>query len=130
MLFQGDFWDTWDSGEVRFCLLVSLCVCITPFYCGCRVLRMLDVGGLMVIGVLGFALQARQSRFVLIGKGLDEDALRATFEACKVQPLRFNVDDKVFAFRGDAYVAAVVIKAWDEGNFVHLAITDLVARRT
>jgi len=74
MLFQGDFWNTWEPG------------------------------------------QKRQSRFVLIGKGLDEDALRATFEACKVQPLRFAVGDVVLACRDAAFISAKVIATWDEGN--------------
>mmetsp|Transcript_58556 Transcript_58556/g.69847 ORF Transcript_58556/g.69847 Transcript_58556/m.69847 type:complete len:153 (-) Transcript_58556:85-543(-) len=60
--------------------------------------------------------EARQSRFVFIGKNLDKKFLTEAFESCLVtRDLRFKVGDTVEANVG-GFEKGTVIALWDDGN--------------
>lgn len=68
--------------------------------------------------------EKRESRFVFIGKDLDEAFLRESFEACIVSnTLRFKVGDKVEANCGE-WKAGTVLAQWDDGNAYRIEIDD------
>mmetsp|Transcript_109055 Transcript_109055/g.308487 ORF Transcript_109055/g.308487 Transcript_109055/m.308487 type:complete len:373 (+) Transcript_109055:1-1119(+) len=58
--------------------------------------------------------EARESRFVFIGRNLDREALAKGVQACKVGPLRFKEGDCVKAYTGH-WMDGRVHKLWDEG---------------
>ncbi|KAJ1477558.1 CobW/HypB/UreG, nucleotide-binding domain-containing protein [Baffinella frigidus] len=67
--------------------------------------------------------EARESRFVFIGKDLDKQALTEGFLACQcTEDLRFKVGEKVLALTGakrsknGGWTEGVVIATWDDGN--------------
>jgi len=61
--------------------------------------------------------EKRECRFVFIGRNLDKKALIDGVEACKVTgPLRFAVDDKVFANVDQGWSAGKIIQLWEDGN--------------
>ncbi len=73
--------------------------------------------------------ETRFSRFVFIGKNLDEKELTAGFLACKASDnLRFKVGEKVEANIGGrkkgGFSAGKVIKLWDEGNPYRVRLTN------
>jgi len=60
--------------------------------------------------------EKRESRFVFIGKNLDERFLRNGFQACKAEEtLRFAVGMRVECNRGE-FEQGTVIAQWDNGN--------------
>jgi G3E family GTPase len=60
--------------------------------------------------------EARECRFVFIGRNLDKPALTEGFMRCKVEgPLRFKVGDEVEAQVG-SWQRGKILKLWDEGN--------------
>ena len=61
--------------------------------------------------------EKRESRFVFIGKHLDLDYLKSTFEACRTTAtLRFNVGDTVEAGTKGGRIKGTIVKQWDDGN--------------
>ena len=76
--------------------------------------------------------EARECRFVFIGRNLDREALIAGVMACRVdnKPLRFKVGDSVRARVGPAtapdkgWKAGVILQTWDEGNPYVIDITN------
>ena len=59
--------------------------------------------------------ETRECRFVLIGRDLDHEGLKAGLMACKAEELRFKVGDLVYANIGE-FTPGRIIKCWDEGN--------------
>lgn len=60
--------------------------------------------------------EARETRFVFIGKNLDRELLTTGFLACKADKLRFKVGDRVLARVSSGFEPGHVIKVWDQGN--------------
>jgi Cobalamin synthesis protein cobW C-terminal domain len=68
--------------------------------------------------------EARESRFVFIGKNLDKEFLRGGFLACRVtQDLRFPVGTLVEVNVGK-WMKGIVLKHWDEGNAYRVEVQD------
>jgi len=68
--------------------------------------------------------EKRESRFVFIGKNLDEKLYRDGFNACKVDKvLRFPVGTQVRANVGSWKVGKVIMQ-WDEGNAYRIQLND------
>ena len=68
--------------------------------------------------------EARESRFVFIGKNLDKEFLQVGFLACRVtQELRFAVGEIVEVNVG-RWKKGKVIKHWDEGNAYRVEVQD------
>lgn len=66
--------------------------------------------------------ETRESRFVFIGKNLDTEFLKQTFQACHMtKPLRFAVGDLVEANVG-VWVKGKVVAQWDEGNAYRIRV--------
>ena len=65
--------------------------------------------------------EKRESRFVFIGKNLDESFYREGFEACCVTKLRFEVGATVQVNVG-TWKKGKVLKQWDEGNAYRVEI--------
>ena len=59
--------------------------------------------------------EARECRFVFIGRDLDHEALQSGLMECRAEELRFNVGDKVYANIGE-FTEGRILKCWDEGN--------------
>ena len=59
--------------------------------------------------------EARECRFVFIGRNLDHEALQKGLMDCRAEELRFNVGDTVFANIGE-FTEGVILKRWDQGN--------------
>ena len=59
--------------------------------------------------------EARECRFVFIGRNLDHEALQKGLLDCRAEELRFNVGDTVFANIGE-FTEGVILKSWDQGN--------------
>ena len=59
--------------------------------------------------------EARECRFVFIGRNLDHEALQKGLMDCRAVELRFNVGDTVFANIGE-FTEGVILKSWDQGN--------------
>lgn len=69
--------------------------------------------------------EPRESRFVFIGKNLDLDELKMTFEACRVsKKLRFAVGTAVKASVQGGRKKGKVIKHWDDGNAYRVQLDD------
>ena len=59
--------------------------------------------------------EARECRFVFIGKNLDHKALQEGLMNCMAEELRFNVGDTVYANIGE-FTEGRILKCWDQGN--------------
>ena len=59
--------------------------------------------------------EARECRFVFIGRDLDHEELQQGLMDCKAEELRFNVGDTVYANIGE-FTEGRILKCWDEGN--------------
>ena len=59
--------------------------------------------------------EARECRFVFIGRNLDDEELQKGLMDCKAEELRFNVGDTVYANIGE-FTEGRILKCWDEGN--------------
>ena len=59
--------------------------------------------------------EARECRFVFIGRDLDHEELQSGLMECKAEELRFNVGDTVYANIGE-FTEGKILKCWDEGN--------------
>ncbi|MGB1461215.1 MAG: CobW family GTP-binding protein [Candidatus Thalassarchaeaceae archaeon] len=59
--------------------------------------------------------EARECRFVFIGRNLDHEELQKGLMDCKAEELRFNVGDTVYANIGE-FTEGRIVKCWDEGN--------------
>ena len=59
--------------------------------------------------------EARECRFVFIGRNLDHEELQQGLMDCKAEELRFNVGDTVYANIGE-FTEGRILKCWDEGN--------------
>ena len=59
--------------------------------------------------------EARECRFVFIGRDLDHEALKQGLMDCRAEELRFNVGDTVYANIG-RFTEGRILKTWDEGN--------------
>ena len=72
--------------------------------------------------------EARECRFVFIGKNLDKKKLEDGFLACKcTEELRFKVGDRVKAQVGrgpDGFAEGIILKLWDEGNPYRIELQD------
>lgn len=69
--------------------------------------------------------EKRESRFVFIGKNLDLEFLKMTFEACRVtDELRFEVGTEVDANAKGGRKRGKVIKQWDGGNAYRIRLDD------
>lgn len=69
--------------------------------------------------------EARECRFVFIGRNLDRQELIDGVMACKVTgELRFKVGDKVMANAGKGWTPGVIIKQWDDGNPYRIELED------
>jgi len=69
--------------------------------------------------------EARESRFVFIGKNLDHKELADGFEKCKApDELRFAVGDAVEAMTEAGWVKGRVTALWDEGNPYRIQFED------
>merc|ERR1711998_412216 len=69
--------------------------------------------------------EARECRFVFIGRNLNKAELIKGVEDCKVTgPLRFNIGDKVFARAGKGWTAGKILKQWDQGNPYRIELED------
>jgi hypothetical protein len=72
--------------------------------------------------------EARECRFVFIGKDLDKQTLIDGFMACKTTlETRFKVGDKVRAKVGKGpggFFPGVILKVWDEGNPYRIELQD------
>jgi len=68
--------------------------------------------------------EARECRFVFIGRNLDKEALIAGVQACKVEgELRFKVGDFVEANVG-TWKLGKILRIWDDGNPYRIEIQD------
>jgi G3E family GTPase len=66
--------------------------------------------------------EAKESRFVFIGRHLDKEFLKSTFESLRVsEKLRFKVGDVVEANIG-TWVKGEVIALWDDGNAYRIRV--------
>jgi G3E family GTPase len=63
-----------------------------------------------------WATEARQGRFIFIGKNLNREQLIKDFENCRAQPLRFTVGQDVLVNLDRGFTKGKVLKQWDEGN--------------
>ena len=69
--------------------------------------------------------EARECRFVFIGRNLDKKELVDGVMACKVTgELRFKVGDEVFARTGRGWEPGIIIELWDEGNPYRIELED------
>ena len=69
--------------------------------------------------------EARECRFVFIGRNLDKKELVDGVMACKVTAeLRFKVGDEVFARTGRGWEPGIIIELWDEGNPYRIELED------
>ena len=59
--------------------------------------------------------EARECRFVFIGRNLNHEELQEGLMDCKAEELRFNVGDTVYANVGE-FTEGRILKCWDEGN--------------
>ena len=59
--------------------------------------------------------EARECRFVFIGRNLDHEALQSGLMECRAEDLRFNVGDTVYANIGE-FTEGKILKCWDDGN--------------
>ena len=59
--------------------------------------------------------EARECRFVFIGRNLDHEELQQGLMDCMAEELRFNVGDTVYANIGE-FTEGRILKCWDEGN--------------
>ena len=59
--------------------------------------------------------EARECRFVFIGRNLDHEALQSGLIECRAEDLRFNVGDTVYANIGE-FTEGKILKCWDDGN--------------
>ena len=59
--------------------------------------------------------EARECRFVFIGRNLDHESLQSGLMECIGEDLRFNVGDIVYANIGE-FTEGKILKCWDEGN--------------
>ena len=59
--------------------------------------------------------EARECRFVFIGRDLDHEDLQSGLMECRAEELRFNVGDIVYANIGE-FTEGKILKCWDEGN--------------
>ena len=59
--------------------------------------------------------EARECRFVFIGRDLDHEDLQSGLMECRAEELRFNVGDMVYANIGE-FTEGKILKCWDEGN--------------
>ena len=59
--------------------------------------------------------EARECRFVFIGRNLDHESLQSGLMECIAEDLRFNVGDIVYANIGE-FTEGKILKCWDEGN--------------
>lgn len=59
--------------------------------------------------------EARECRFVFIGRDLDHEDLQSGLMECRAEQLRFNVGDMVYANIGE-FTEGKILKCWDEGN--------------
>ena len=59
--------------------------------------------------------EARECRFVFIGRNLDHEALQKGLMDCRAEELRFNVGDTVYANTGE-FTEGRILKCWDQGN--------------
>ena len=59
--------------------------------------------------------EARECRFVFIGRDLDHEELQSGLMECRAEELRFNVGDMVYANIGE-FTEGKILKCWDEGN--------------
>ena len=59
--------------------------------------------------------EARECRFVFIGRDLDHEELQSGLMECRADELRFNVGDMVYANIGE-FTEGKILKCWDEGN--------------
>ncbi|CAJ1945549.1 unnamed protein product [Cylindrotheca closterium] len=67
--------------------------------------------------------ERRESRFVFIGKNLDDKLYRDGFIACKADtPLRFEVGDMVECQIDEAYVVGKILMQWEEGNAYRIEV--------
>ena len=62
--------------------------------------------------------EKRETKFILIGRNLDQKELTEGFLACKEppEPLRFSVGEEIFANVTGEFEKGVIIALWDEGN--------------
>lgn len=69
--------------------------------------------------------EKRESRFVFIGKNLDLESLKTTFEACRVtEELRFDVGTPVEARAMGGWKSGKIIRHWDDGNAYRIRLDD------
>lgn len=69
--------------------------------------------------------EKRESRFVFIGKNLDMEYLKKTFEACRVGTnLRFPVGTPVMASVEGGRMPGKILKQWDDGNAYRIKLDD------
>ena len=59
--------------------------------------------------------EARECRFVFIGRNLDHEALQSGLMECRAEDLRFNVGDTVYANIGE-FTEGKILQCWDDGN--------------
>ena len=59
--------------------------------------------------------EARECRFVFIGRDLDHEELQSGLMECRAEELRFNVGDTVYANIGE-FTEGKILECWDEGN--------------
>ena len=67
--------------------------------------------------------EARECRFVFIGRDLDHEALQSGLMECRAEELRFNIGDKVYVNIGE-FTEGKILKCWDEGNPYRVEIQD------
>jgi len=67
--------------------------------------------------------EARECRFVFIGRNLDHQALQSGLMECRAEDLRFNVGDTVYANIGE-FAEGKILKCWDDGNPYRVEIQD------
>mmetsp|Transcript_36690 Transcript_36690/g.88992 ORF Transcript_36690/g.88992 Transcript_36690/m.88992 type:complete len:399 (+) Transcript_36690:2-1198(+) len=67
--------------------------------------------------------ETRESRFVFIGKNLDEKLYRDGFAACKADtPLRFEVGEMVECNIDSDYKVGKILMHWEEGNAYRIEV--------
>ena len=67
--------------------------------------------------------EARECRFVFIGRDLDHEALQMGLMECRAEELRFKAGDTVYANIGE-FTEGKILKCWDEGNPYRVEIQD------
>ena len=65
--------------------------------------------------------EARECRFVFIGRNLDHEALQSGLMECRAEDLRFNVGDTVYANIGE-FTEGKILKCWDAVSYTHLTL--------